>query len=98
MYSANSRLVSVFPFPRPHSCGSLRHWVCPFIVQKKFLNPNTKLTFIHKGKGHLIRERTLKAYGVMLSIIGKQSEIRVKDLDTKFYTKRCYHLICSCKN
>jgi len=20
---------SVFPFPRPHSCGSLRHWVCP---------------------------------------------------------------------
>jgi len=24
------RLASVFPFPRPHSCGSLWHWVCPF--------------------------------------------------------------------
>ena len=27
---AGGRLASVFPFPRPHSCGSLRHWVCPF--------------------------------------------------------------------
>jgi len=26
------RLASVFPFPRPHSCGSLRHWVCPFFL------------------------------------------------------------------
>jgi len=26
---AGERLVSVYPFPRPHSCGSLRHWVCP---------------------------------------------------------------------
>ena len=25
------RLASVFPFPRPHSCGSLRHWVCPYM-------------------------------------------------------------------
>ena len=23
------KLASVFPFPRPHLCGSLRHWVCP---------------------------------------------------------------------
>ena len=27
---AREWLVSVYPFPRPHSCGSLRHWVCPF--------------------------------------------------------------------
>ena len=27
---ASGRLASVFPFLRPHSCGSLRHWVCPF--------------------------------------------------------------------
>ncbi|XP_066336605.1 uncharacterized protein PB18E9.04c-like isoform X3 [Miscanthus floridulus] len=27
----NIRLASVFPFPRPHSCGSLRHWVCPTV-------------------------------------------------------------------
>jgi len=26
---AGGRLTSVFPFPRPHSCGSLRHWVYP---------------------------------------------------------------------
>ena len=26
---ASGRLASVFPFLRPHSCGSLRHWVCP---------------------------------------------------------------------
>ena len=26
------RLASVFPFPKPHSCGSLQHWVCPFFV------------------------------------------------------------------
>jgi len=24
------KAVSVYPFPRPHSCGSLRHWICPF--------------------------------------------------------------------
>ena len=29
---AGGRLASVFPFPRPHSCGSLRHWVCPFFL------------------------------------------------------------------
>ncbi|ONL98138.1 COMPASS-like H3K4 histone methylase component WDR5B [Zea mays] len=23
------RIVTVYPFPRPHSCGSLQHWVCP---------------------------------------------------------------------
>lgn len=23
------RLASVYPFPTHHSCGSLRHWVCP---------------------------------------------------------------------
>jgi len=26
---AGGRLASVFPFPRPHSCESLQHWVCP---------------------------------------------------------------------
>ena len=29
---AGGRLASVFPFPRPHSCGSLRHWVCPMFL------------------------------------------------------------------
>jgi hypothetical protein len=26
------RLASVFSFPRPHSCGSLWHWVCPTLL------------------------------------------------------------------
>ena len=26
---AGEGLTLVFPFSRPHSCGSLRHWVCP---------------------------------------------------------------------
>ena len=26
---AGGRLASFFPFPKPHSCGSLWHWVCP---------------------------------------------------------------------
>ena len=29
---AGGRPASVFPFPIPHSCGSLRHWVYPFCV------------------------------------------------------------------
>jgi hypothetical protein len=25
-------LGSVYPFPRPHSCGSLWPWVCPYVM------------------------------------------------------------------
>ena len=31
---AGGRLAS-FPFPRPHSCGSLWHWVCPFFFNAR---------------------------------------------------------------
>ena len=32
---AGGRLASVFPFPRSHSCGSLRHWVCPLFLDQR---------------------------------------------------------------
>ena len=31
-------VVSVYPFPRPHSYGSLWHWVCPFFFGKDVVN------------------------------------------------------------
>ena len=46
---AGGRLASVFPFPRPHSCGSLWHWVCPFLaldLKKELVN----LTFYFTRK------------------------------------------------
>lgn len=32
------RLALVYPIPRPHSCGSLQHWVCPFFIPLLELN------------------------------------------------------------
>ena len=29
-------LPRFFTFPRPHSCGSLRHWACPFVCVSGF--------------------------------------------------------------
>ena len=45
---AGGRLASIFPFPRPHSCGSLRHWVC--LLFYCFLNLTYVVSFWISGQ------------------------------------------------
>ena len=48
---AGGRLASVFPFPRPHSCGSLRH--CPRDLLCLINNGSPK----NKSQGTQIQEK-----------------------------------------
>ena len=47
------RLALVFPFPRPHSCGSLRHLVCPFFLSLDSKGKKRLMALMFRSVGSL---------------------------------------------
>ena len=80
---AGGRFASVFPFPRPHSCGSLRHWVCPALFSLMF----GKLELQILGMRSLISGRTSLGGKIFFNIFDLQ-------ITCICYTILC--MLCSC--
>ena len=56
------RLASVFPFPKPHSCGSLRHWVCPLMYYRAGC-----MRFLTSSKNRMHGELVLARVNIFLT-------------------------------